>query len=709
MLLEMIMKTRLSNICLATTVALIAGCGVTRQEFGAAAGGSGGAGATAGGAGSGGAGVSGESGVGGIAGAAGASDDPSWQWLNPMPTAERLRAIWKSGPDDAWAVGDAGTVVHWDGVTWSRPYEGSAEETFSAVWASSPHDVWLGGDQGIVHFDGKSWSTSFPGIHDVRSIWGSSADDIWMVSNGGYVRRWNGFMFVSYSAPEISNLIGSVWGSASDNVWAAGTKGQMFRFDGSAWSLATKIEPLAGVSADLMPGGVWGASDNDVWATYCRSVPGECGYIGFAHFDGNSWTTTQEEAASSPDCCWANQDEYPRVWGTNASNVRVSHGAYKAFELDGTAWKFDWVGDGVAWKRTHYPVFGGEPGGTLWAVGSGPVAELAELPSSSCVGQGGVCWTAQNTSVHPNFMSVSPDATGAWAVSASALWRWKEKSPGWTKVVALEDSKGARVHGRTRLWGAPSGDVWLNTMGWKEGSDLQELRRWKDGWTHLSTFDGSTTLHAIWGASDTDVWAVGTGNTVLRFDGETWGELAVTDFGSLDFYAIDGSSTDNVWLVGVPPAQHKEVVLLRWNGTSFSEMFRGEGDFASGQFFVDVNLWVGGPDCVWVSGRPGWRFDGGKWSPIPTGGDMRVIDVWGGGPSDVWMLLADAAALPPAGYTANIPSSSVVHYDGSSVQAVMRAGQNMRSLAGSDSSNIWAVGHLGRTLAYGRHDASLPR
>jgi len=34
-------------------------------------------------------------------------------------TAHTLLSVWGSGPRDAWAVGGAGTKLHWDGAVWS--------------------------------------------------------------------------------------------------------------------------------------------------------------------------------------------------------------------------------------------------------------------------------------------------------------------------------------------------------------------------------------------------------------------------------------------------------------------------------------------------------------------------------------------------------------------------------------------------------------
>ena len=46
------------------------------------------------------------------------------------------------GDHDVWAVGDAGRVLHFDGVRWEQVDIGSTE-SLSDVWASAPNDVWF--------------------------------------------------------------------------------------------------------------------------------------------------------------------------------------------------------------------------------------------------------------------------------------------------------------------------------------------------------------------------------------------------------------------------------------------------------------------------------------------------------------------------------------------------------------------------------------
>jgi len=88
-----------------------------------------------------------------------------------------------------WAVGVDGSILHYNGFTWSSFSSGTTDILFG-VWASSGADVWaVGGANGmILHYNGSSWSTVFSGTTSpnfLTGIWGSSSSDLWAVGDTG--------------------------------------------------------------------------------------------------------------------------------------------------------------------------------------------------------------------------------------------------------------------------------------------------------------------------------------------------------------------------------------------------------------------------------------------------------------------------------------------------------------------------------------------
>jgi len=80
------------------------------------------------------------------------------------PEIPTLRAIWGFATDDIWAVGDWGTILHWDGFTWNlvaEPLETNYD--YRGVFGCYPWSVWAigvepGMSNAIIQWDGVSWN-----------------------------------------------------------------------------------------------------------------------------------------------------------------------------------------------------------------------------------------------------------------------------------------------------------------------------------------------------------------------------------------------------------------------------------------------------------------------------------------------------------------------------------------------------------------------
>jgi hypothetical protein len=63
--------------------------------------------------------------------------------------------FWGTAPNDAWAVGDSGLVMHWDGTGWKqaviRVSEIPVGRSFWAIWGTSNDDFWVVGDKVALH------------------------------------------------------------------------------------------------------------------------------------------------------------------------------------------------------------------------------------------------------------------------------------------------------------------------------------------------------------------------------------------------------------------------------------------------------------------------------------------------------------------------------------------------------------------------------
>jgi hypothetical protein len=68
--------------------------------------------------------------------------------ISRVPFATSGDGVWRSGPGSLWMV-DGGTVQRLDGATITRTYTG-ASGSIRGIWGSSPDDLWAVGDKGTI-------------------------------------------------------------------------------------------------------------------------------------------------------------------------------------------------------------------------------------------------------------------------------------------------------------------------------------------------------------------------------------------------------------------------------------------------------------------------------------------------------------------------------------------------------------------------------
>ena len=109
--------------------------------------------------------------------------DPSltegWQQMS-SGSSMTLRAVWGSSKSDVFAVGDNGTILHFDGSRW-RPMSSGTTEHLHGVSGTAPDDVYAGGDNGTaLRYDGFKWKKLDPGTtNDLGSV-----NDWWEYAGG---------------------------------------------------------------------------------------------------------------------------------------------------------------------------------------------------------------------------------------------------------------------------------------------------------------------------------------------------------------------------------------------------------------------------------------------------------------------------------------------------------------------------------------------
>ncbi|MFC1806104.1 WD40/YVTN/BNR-like repeat-containing protein [Planctomycetota bacterium] len=107
------------------------------------------------------------------------------EWSN-MLCPGPLRGIWGASRDNVFAVGEKGSIVRFDGRTWT-PMESGTDVDLNGIWGSGPKDVLVVGDGGtILHYDGVRWSPMASGTKKrLSAVWGAGPQDVFAVGEGG--------------------------------------------------------------------------------------------------------------------------------------------------------------------------------------------------------------------------------------------------------------------------------------------------------------------------------------------------------------------------------------------------------------------------------------------------------------------------------------------------------------------------------------------
>ncbi|MFH2010612.1 MAG: glucosyltransferase-I, partial [bacterium] len=185
-------------------------------------------------------------------------DGASWQEMTvPVASDLDVTAVWGLREDQVYAVGENGTLLIFDGSAWSAVTH-SYHPYFTGVWAAGPEEVILVGDGGVYGYDGSGIDLrAFDPGWWLWDVWGSSDSDIFAVGELGLILHYDGVAWSEMDSGTEQTL-NAVWGSSPENVFAVGNGGVILRFDGDAWS------PLAsGTEIDLKD--VHGANDVDIY------------------------------------------------------------------------------------------------------------------------------------------------------------------------------------------------------------------------------------------------------------------------------------------------------------------------------------------------------------------------------------------------------------------------------------------------------------
>jgi hypothetical protein len=504
---------------------------------------------------------------------------------------------------------------------WQNPLPDGT--TWNGVWCASKTDIFVVGAGGAIkHYDGIDWRAMSSGTTaTLSSVWGSSPTDVFAIGGiyqyaekkyAPVILHYNGKAWSEMAFHESGYALSRIWGSSASDVYVSGGKegrGVILHYDGSAWSVQTEqfVSPISVL---------WGLSGSDIYAISNAYVSATQTYESIIyHFDGQSWKDIKRTEKGSD----MRGDTLRDIWGSSPNDLfavgeRIynedteSHNAVTMviYHFEGNTWNVTTSGTGRLFA--------------VWGSSATDVYAVMGMQGdeNTYLHYDGTAWTAKRQF----FGNYLLDVHGASS-----------------KDVCMVGYDGLIMHGDQNKWKQASG----------MGATLK-------------------TIYAMWGSSNTDVYAVGGEwdypdqqyrSVMYHYDGSAWNTVdSETDrYNDTDGWGsflrdIWGTSSNNVFYVERGGRIH------HLKGSTWSRMDTGIGTWVYG-------IWGSSSSDIFAVGQDGviLHYDGNKedfWTPMSSGTKANLNDVWGSSSSDVFAV----------GYTydSTSPQSNpiILHYDGSS-------------------------------------------
>ncbi len=220
-------------------------------------------------------------------------------------TVPILNWVHGTGPDDVWVGGIAGTLLHWDGATWTD-HSQPVEEAIWGLYALAPDDVyavggasaWGGSTALALHYDGTAWTAldipaQLEGPTNLFKVHAVSPDEVWAIGVGGVAMVGAGTSFAA--APT---------GIAADLVTANAAHGPLVVVGGRGTGVILEADGAGGLQRTVQAGA--GLNGVMVYPSGTAVVVGELGYSGLYSIADD---TLDEVLGSTSDVLHA-------TWGT---------------------------------------------------------------------------------------------------------------------------------------------------------------------------------------------------------------------------------------------------------------------------------------------------------------------------------------------------------------------------------------------------------
>ena len=308
--------------------------------------------------------------------------------------------------DAVTADGDGATALATSGGgsgSWSTV---SGVPSLPSGWqymvATADNNIWISGGNGVVQYNGSSWTTHSAVISDstIGAMYSFGQNDTWVFGNNGTVAHWNGSSWSTQTvtlADSSRAIFASAWGTDSSHLWAGAT-GAILYYNGSSWTQQVYPGSCIGIFNEIS-----GTSTSEVWASNDAGWGGTGCSSGW-RFNGTSWATALDAAPIGITSVYSPENN--KAWFTDYIGSSVYYaqvGSYFTSQSVGASYLKDIDGSGPT---------------DIWAVGT-------LNAGYNYTHYDGSTWTPGAATLSDDLMNVdSVSSTSVYAISSSELYHY---------------------------------------------------------------------------------------------------------------------------------------------------------------------------------------------------------------------------------------------------------------------------------------------
>lgn len=484
----------------------------------------------------------------------------------PVPvtaTSNNLHGLVMVSGGIGWAVGDAGTILRYDGSAWNQIPSGVSTNLYSVSFGppkalTADSGVAVGGMTGspmAVFWTGVAWMQQTSGLTSssgrLASVFETSSNDVWAVDDAGGFWHWSGTPGLGGGWSLVSTAISglnSVFMIGTDDGWAVGIGGLIYHYSGGGWTLFAVV----GVTLNS----VFMLSSSEGWAV------GNGGVI--YHYTSGTWAGPISPAATSTDLRSIFMVGQSDGWAVGAAGtvLHYSGGFWTKIPMSSTTQNVNSVSfaQGVGWAAGDLgvmfpvgPIPQGIPATTLQSV------YLLGATDGWMVGcSTGGCGSGVGEPVvgHWNGVSTTRAVVAATVADLYSVFMLTQ-SEGW--AVGGITSTPLILHYTGGFWNqvpAPSSGYVLRSVymidsgnGWAVGDGGVILHYSGGAWDAVSS-PTISTLRSVFMLGGSDGWIVGDAGTILRYQGSSGLWMVIASPTGTRLNSVSFIDQSNGWAVG---------------------------------------------------------------------------------------------------------------------------------------------------------------